>query len=106
MTPGGVAVVTDSAADLGDAAAENGITVVPLTVRFGNEEFRDGVDLTESQFYQRLQTGGPMPITAAPAPALFSSAYRALLGKGFERIVSVHIAHTLSGTFNNARLAA
>jgi DegV family protein with EDD domain len=101
-----VAVVTDSAADLGPAAAENAIEVVPLTVRFGSEEFRDGVDLSADDFYRKLETSGTTPITAAPAPSAFAAIYRRLLERPHARVISIHLAESLSGTFNAARLAA
>jgi len=103
---GRVAVVTDSTADLGRLAADNGIDVVPLTIRFGNEEFRDGVDLSETQFYQKLDSSTTPPITAQPAPAAFAQRYRALLEAGADEIVSLHLSSTLSGTYNAAGIAA
>jgi DegV family protein with EDD domain len=106
VTDDRVAIVTDSTSDLGPLAAENGIEVVPLTIRFGNEEFRDGVDLTESQFYQRLDRSATTPITAQPSPALFATTFSRLLGAGASRIVSLHLPSTLSGTINAATIAA
>ncbi len=100
------AVVTDSAADMGPLAAESGIVVVPLTIRFGNEEYRDGIDLSSEQFYAKLETNPQPPITAQPTPAAFEAAYRALLDGGAEHIISLHISGQLSGTFNSASLAA
>ena len=103
---GNVAIVTDSTSDLGPLAAANGIDVVPLTIRFGSEEFRDGVDLTETQFYQKLDTSATTPITAQPTPTLFASTYRRLLDAGAAHIVSLHLPATLSGTINAASIAA
>ena len=106
MTAGSIAVVTDSTADLGALAATNGIEVVPLTVRFGSEEFRDGVDLSETEFYRKLDASATTPITAQPAPSLFAQTYRKLLGAGVARIISIHISGALSGTLNAASIAA
>jgi DegV family protein with EDD domain len=103
---GRVAVVTDSTSDLGPLAAQNGIEVVPLTIRFGNEEFRDGVDLTETEFYRKLDESQTTPITAQPTPALFAQTYRRLLDGGADKIVSIHLPATLSGTINAAAIAA
>ena len=103
---GRVAIVTDSTSDLGPLAAAHGIEVVPLTIRFGNEEFRDGVDLTEQQFYRKLDESATTPITAQPSPALFAQTYRRLLDGGADRIVSIHLPATLSGTINAAAIAA
>ena len=101
-----VAVVTDSTADLGPLAAQSGIEVVPLTIRFGSEEYRDGVDLTEKQFYDKLDKSPTTPITAQPTPASFAQTYRRLLDAGAEHILSLHLPATLSGTINAAALAA
>ena len=100
------AIVTDSTADLGPLAHANDIQVVPLTIRFGNQEFRDGVDLSSAEFYEQLQTSPQPPITAQPAPATFVDTYRALLDGGAERILSLHISAALSGTYNAASIAA
>ena len=103
---GRVAIVTDSTSDLGPLAAQNGIEVVPLTIRFGNEEFRDGVDLTETEFYRKLDKSSTTPITAQPTPALFAQTYRRLLDGGAEKIISIHLPATLSGTINAAAIGA
>jgi len=100
------AIVTDSTADLGPLAKANDIQVVPLTIRFGNQEFRDGVDLSSAEFYEKLKTSQQPPITAQPAPATFVETYRALLDGGAERILSLHISAALSGTYNAASIAA
>jgi DegV family protein with EDD domain len=91
---------------MGTLASEYGIEVVPLSIRFGNEEYRDGADLTEQEFYRKLATGAAMPITAQPSPGTFAATYRRLIDGGAERIISVHIAGTLSGTVNAAAIAA
>jgi DegV family protein with EDD domain len=100
------AIVTDSTADLGPLAQANDIHVVPLTIRFGNQEYRDGVDLSSAEFYEKLETSPQPPITAQPAPAAFVDTYRALLDGGAERILSMHISSALSGTYNAASIAA
>jgi DegV family protein with EDD domain len=100
------AIVTDSTADLGPLAQANDIQVVPLTIRFGNQEFRDGVDLSSAEFYEKLKTSPQPPITAQPAPAAFVETYRTLLDGGAERILSLHISAALSGTYNAASIAA
>jgi DegV family protein with EDD domain len=100
------AIVTDSTADMGPLAADAGVSVVPLTIRFGNEEFRDGVDLSSEQFYAKLETSPQPPITAQPTPAAFETAYRGLLDDGAEHILSLHVSSSLSGTYNSASLAA
>jgi DegV family protein with EDD domain len=100
-----IAIVTDSISDLGDLAVD--ITVVPLTIRFGNEQFRDGLDLTAQQFYDRLEHDtAHHPTSSQPPPAAFEQAYKGLLDAGAEHIVSIHASAALSGTFNSASLAA
>lgn len=102
----GVAVVTDSTADLGRLATEYGIEVVPLTVAFGNEQYRDGIDLSMDEFYGKLQRDSRPPVTAQPAPAAFAAVYRRLLERGASGIVSIHLSSALSGTCNSAQVAA
>lgn len=100
------AIVTDSAADMGALAQASGVDVVPLTIRFGNQEYLDGVDLSSAEFYSRLETSPQPPITAQPAPAAFVETYRRLLDAGAERILSLHISSALSGTYNAASIGA
>jgi DegV family protein with EDD domain len=78
--------------------------VVPLYVRFGDESFRDYVELGPREFYERLRTAPELPTTSQPTPADFLAAYEDLAR--YERIVSVHISSKLSGTFGSARIAA
>jgi DegV family protein with EDD domain len=100
-------IVTDSTSDLPPAEAEGlGVTVVPLTVRFGDEQFRDGVDLDAEGFYVRLARGGVTPTTSQPSPEAFAEVYRRLLRRPEERVLSVHISARLSGTLQSATLAA
>ena len=103
-----VAVVTDSTADLApDVAAAHGIRVVPLTVRFGNEEFRAGEDLSTEQFWERMLTPGtPIPRTAAPSPGDFCRAFQAAFSTGAEAIVCPVAGSTISATLQSAQLAA
>lgn len=100
-------VVTDSTADLPPAWRESfGIEVVPLTVNFGNESFKDRVDLTDDEFFARLESATSLPTTAAPAPGEFLKMYEALVAGGAEGIVSVHLGSGISGTADSARVAA
>jgi DegV family protein with EDD domain len=97
-----IKIVTDSTADLPPALAEElGITVVPLYVRFGNETYRDRVDITEDEFYQRLMNDPVHPSTSQPTPQDFANVYREL-SKQADGIVSIHISGKLSGTCNSA----
>jgi DegV family protein with EDD domain len=100
-----VRVVTDSTADLPPAlASEWGITVVPLNVHFGEETFKDGVDLQADQFFKRLASSPQLPTTSQPSIGEFLDIYRALTANGDE-VVSIHISEKLSGTMNSARQA-
>src|SRR5205807_845365 len=87
-----IAVVADSTSDiLPSEAAALGIRVVPLTVRFGEEQFRDGVDLDADAFYARLARGGISPTTSQPSPEDFAAVYRELLREPGDRVLSIHI---------------
>ncbi len=103
---GGVRLVTDSTSDLGALAAEYAITVIPLTVSFGNESFQEGVTIDTTSFFERLAESRVLPTTSQPAPDLFERTYRRLQDEGASGIVSIHISSKLSGTFNTARSAA
>lgn len=105
---GHVAIITDSTADLPpDLAAANGITVIPLYVRFGQEEFRAGVDLPTEQFWSRmLAHGAPIPTTAAPSPGDFAKVFQAAFDNGADAIVAPLIGTKLSATHQSATLAA
>ena len=105
LTVDNTAIVVDSTADFPEAAERfSNWRIVPLYVNFGTESFRDGVDLTASQFYERLRTVTELPTTSQPTPADFLACYEGLAG--YERILSLHIASKLSGTFQSAGTAA
>ena len=101
-----IKVVADSACDIPAELAERyGITVVPVTVRFGTTTFRDGVDLTADELYERLTGGGELPTTSQPSIGEFVEVYERL-GQDADGIVSVHISSKLSGTYNSALQAS
>ena len=101
-----VKVVTDSASDIpAEVAGELGISVVPCTIFFGSDAFKDGVEITKEEFFHRLTTGNVMPTTTQPSVGDFLEAYKPLVEAGHD-IVSVHVSGKLSGTVNSARLAA
>lgn len=102
-----VRIVTDSTADIpADVAEKLGITVVPLTVFFGEEAFLDGVELDNAGFYRKLQSSKDLPRTSQPAPAMFQEAYTRLIDEGADGILSVHLSSKLSGTYQSARTAS
>ena len=97
-----VKVVTDSVADLPSQVVEElGITVVPLNVRFGEEVYRDGVDLTAEQFYQKLKQSEILPLTSVPSLATFAEAYDKLAEEADEILV-ITLSSKLSGTHDVA----
>ena len=97
-----VKIVTDSVADLPpQVAKELGITVVPLNVRFGTEVYRDGIDLTAEQFYDRLKHSEILPVTSVPSPGSFAEAYDKLAGETDEILV-ITLSSKLSGTYEVA----
>ena len=107
LTAETTAIVLDSTADLPDARERfPGLRVVPLTVRFGDEEFRDYIDLGPDEFYRRLAAESVTPKTSQPSPEAFATVYQALFDEGYRHVISLHISGKLSGTVSSARLAA
>ena len=101
-----VRIVTDSTADLTKEQQQAaGITVVPLNVHFGDQVFRDHVDLTADEFFHRLKASTQLPRTSQPSVGVFEEAYRTLRENG-DDIVSVHLSSKVSGTYNSALMAA
>jgi DegV family protein with EDD domain len=102
-----VAVVTDSASDLSpQRGAELGISVVPLLVSFGAEEFKAGVDLSAEDFWAKMVAPeAPFPKTAAASPIAFRDAFETAFAGGAEAVVCINVAASLSGTFKSASLA-
>ncbi len=101
-----IRIVTDSAANLPPHIAQQyNVTVVPLYVQVGNDTYREGINLSQGEFFTRLPNANPLPTTSQPSPADFEDVYRSIVEAGDE-IVSVHISSKLSGTNNSARNAA
>jgi DegV family protein with EDD domain len=101
-----VKIITDSLGDLTESLVkELGITVIPIQVLFGMESFRDGVDMTNEQFYARLVTCKALPTTAVPALGTFIDAYEKAAQEADEILV-LTFSHKLSGTFETASRAA
>jgi DegV family protein with EDD domain len=106
LTAENTAVVLDSTADFPDAPERfRNFRVVPLYVRFGDESFRDYVDIDPTRFYDRLRSAPLLPTTSQPTPADFLAVYEELAPR-YERILSLQISSTLSGTFASAETAA
>lgn len=101
-----IKLITDSTADLGqDLVNGHGITVVPLTVHFDDESYRDGLDITTAQLFQRVSERKRLPKTASPSPAAFLEAFTLATADGSEAIF-IGISSQLSSTVQNAALAA
>jgi DegV family protein with EDD domain len=106
LTAENTAVVLDSTADFPEAPTRYpNFRIVPLYVRFGAESFRDYVEITPDRFYERLAQEPELPTTSQPTPADFQAVYEEL-APTYERILSIHISSTLSGTFASAQAAA
>jgi DegV family protein with EDD domain len=104
---GHVGIVTDSASDLPDDVVRMlGIEIVPLSIRFGDEEFVDREELSTAEFWARCKASPTLPATAAPSPGRFEQAYRRLAEEGADRIVAITLSGALSATFQSAELAA
>ncbi len=98
-----VGIITDSVADLSpQIVKELGISVVPLSVRFGEEVYRDGIDITPDQFYAKLKTSKVFPNTSVPSPGDFVKVYDELAQKTDE-IVVILVTSRLSATYEVAR---
>jgi fatty acid kinase fatty acid binding subunit len=101
-----VAIVTDSVADLPEQVAkELGITVIPLVVRFGDETYRDGIDLTTADFYRKLADSPVFPATSVPSPGAVAAAFDELSAET-DRIVALTVSARLSATNESFRQGA
>lgn len=102
-----VKIVTDSSCDLPDELVkEFDIAIVPLTVRFGDDEFIDRVELSTDEFWRRSKASEVLPETAAPSPGAFETAYRTAQADGYDSIVTINLSGDLSATIQAADAAA
>ena len=102
-----IRIVTDSACDLSAVvAAEHGVTIVPLSIRFGEEEFIDGVSLTPTEFWARCKASPVLPETAAPSPGAFQEAFRAAADEGYDGVLCITLSAGVSATYQSAVGAA
>jgi DegV family protein with EDD domain len=101
-----VRIVTDSACDLDQALVDqHGIEVVPLSIRFGDDEFVDRVELSNEEFYARMAASDTLPETAAPSPGAFEQAFRKQGASG-DAVVCINLSAALSATMQSAASAA
>ena len=102
-----IRIVTDSASDISLEEAEDlGIEIVPLSVRFGETEYTDLVDLSVSDFYQKMSESDLLPSTAAPSPGAFEAAFKRCAEAGAEGVICINLSLALSATGQAAQLAA
>ena len=105
LTAENTAVVLDSTSDYPEAPARfPNMRFVPLYVRFGDETYKDYVELGPAEFYSKLRTSQVLPATSQPTPQDFLESYESLAG--YQRIYSLHVSAKLSGTYQSAELAA
>jgi DegV family protein with EDD domain len=103
----GVRIVTDSACDLTEELVkQHEVIVVPLTIRFGVEEFEDRSELTPEEFWRRCKGKGDLPETAAPSPGAFMAAYERAASEGADAVLCLTISSKLSATYASAVTAA
>lgn len=100
-----VRIITDSTSDITQAeGASLGIVVVPLTVHFGSESYRDGIDLSKKDFFNKLATVETLPTTSQVPPGEFTTLFQQCVDAG-EEIVGIFISSEMSGTFQSAAVA-
>jgi DegV family protein with EDD domain len=105
LTAENTAIVLDSTADFPEAQQRfPNWRVVPLYVLFGDQSYRDYVELAPEEFYARLRTAEQLPTTSQPTPGDFLQTYEELAQ--YNRIYSLHISAALSGTYQSATTAA
>lgn len=101
-----VRIIVDSTSDVGlERAKQYGMTIVPLTISFGEEEFRDGIDMDNATFYARLQSSTVLPKTSTPSITAFENAFNDAIKDGVSGILVISITSKLSGTMNAAHQA-
>jgi DegV family protein with EDD domain len=106
LTSENTAIVLDSTADFPEAPElYPNFRVVPLYVLFGEESFKDYVEITPDRFYERLRTAAALPTTSQPTPGDFLATFEEL-APNYERIIALTISSTLSGTYGSAQAAA
>lgn len=101
-----IAILTDSASDLTPDMIEGlDVTVIPIRLKIGENNYKDGVNLSKKEFWHKLMTEKVVPKTAQPSPAEFRDYYEELFNKGYEKIISIHISSKMSGTQQVAKVA-
>ncbi|HOO29138.1 MAG TPA: DegV family protein, partial [Lachnospiraceae bacterium] len=100
-----IRIITDSTSDISmEKAKELNVDVMALTVSFGEQSYKSGIDITNAEFYKRLVSSSELPKTAQVNPYEFEEKYKEYLDAGDE-IISIHISKELSGTYQSAVIA-
>lgn len=99
-----IRIITDSASDITNAANTQ-LTVLPMRINFGEEEYLDGVTISHHEFYEKLIESDTLPVTSLISPAVFEEAFEKAVGDG-EKVIAITISGRLSGTYQSAILAA
>ncbi len=103
----GIHIVTDSSCDLASDDLENlEVEVVPLSIRFGDKEFTDGLDLTVADFYSRMALSDELPQTSCPSPGAFEHAFQRARESGADSVVCINLSSDLSNTLQSAQTAS
>lgn len=100
----GIHIITDSASDIKTTEREH-LTIIPLTITFGETEYQDGVTLTHKQFYEKLIESDTLPVTSQIPPFLFEEAMKNAVAQGDE-VIAITLSGKLSGTWQSAMIAA
>ena len=98
-----IRIIVDSAADIVESVREK-VTVLPMTLRFGDKEYTDGVTINNKEFYSKLIESDELPTTSQIMPLAFEDAYKEAVAKG-EDVVVITISSKLSGTYQSACIA-
>jgi DegV family protein with EDD domain len=102
-----IAIVTDSTSDISpDIAHEHDIDVIPAILVVNGQSLEDGVTISREELYHQLPAMKVSPTTAAPSSGTFQKVYAALIKKGADQIISIHVSSVLSGMYNTALVAA
>lgn len=101
-----VKLIIDAGCDLSQKQAEAlGVILIPMTIRFGNEEYRSGIDLSHEEFYHKLAESTDLPTTSQPAPFVYEEIYRKIKDRDEEAVV-LCVSSALSGTYQSAVIAS
>lgn len=103
---GQVKIIVDSTADIPKHLVDSlNISVIPIKVHIGGEDYLDSVDIHPHEFYSKMKSSSEIPTTSQPSPIDIMEAYRGAMREGYKEIISMHISSKMSGTYQSALLA-